>query len=482
MSALNNSRTLEREFPIYPVVGLAGIIWGTVAAINIIPEDPSPAGALLFPALVMTVGIMVAPLVACIRSRRTIFRVEHILVFSPIYWLLLDLIQGAYPVENVSRQSIEGSFWAICLFICGVWVATLFRPLPLPGFLVKASSYDLEPKIIFQLVLIFFTLGFLRFAIPSNFDPIVMFNGLIAARWSAPWGRGQLGGWDSFLDHLSYFGYLLPTLTVLLAQKTGWRDRRVITSIFLSLVIIAFLAQGGGRRIIGVIIGSAIICWIIQQKSLNFFRVIGLAMSFGLLLAAMQLMLEYRNAGVQVELSGESKELQYEYLHVDDNFLRLTQIIEIVPAAHPYVYEKQILFVLIRPIPRVFWAGKPIDPGFDLPAALGAQGVSLSSSAIGEFYLSGGMYGVFAGGFFYGILAHMVSLLLLRLQGRSGILVYSLSTLTLFAGMRSLQELVLMSYTVLAWVVISRMMINKKKTKQDSNLYPTPSTHRNPQQ
>jgi oligosaccharide repeat unit polymerase len=466
ISALKNSRSLEREFPIYPAVGLAGVTLGTFAAINIIPIDPFPEGALFSSALTMTLGIMAAPILACFRNPRTIFRVEHILVFSPIYWLLLDLIQGAYPLDKVSQQSIEASFWAICLFICGVWIAASFKPLPLPGFLIKASSYVIEPKILFRLVLIFFTLSFLRFAIPSNFNPQIMFDGLVSARWNAPWGRGQLGDWGSFLDHLSYFGYILPTLTVLIVQKTGWRDRRIIISIFLSLVITAFLAQGGGRRIVGVIIGSAIICWIIQKKSLNLFRIIGLAISLGLLLTVMQLMLEYRNEGVQVELRGESKQLQYEYLHVDDNFLRLTQIIEIVPAEYPYVYEKQIIFVLIRPIPRVFWSGKPIDPGFDLPTALGAQGVSLSSSVIGEFYLSGGMYGVFAGGLFYGILAHMVSLLLLRLHGHSGVLVYSLSTLTLFAGMRSLQELILMSYTVLAWIVISRMVIKKNKDRQ----------------
>jgi oligosaccharide repeat unit polymerase len=478
-SLLKSPKVLAREFPIYPVLGLVGVIFGTFLATSLIPIDPLPAGALFHSALTMTLGIIAAPMLACFRNPRTLFRVEHILVFSPIYWLLLDLLQGAYPLERVSKQSIENSFLAICLFVCGVWIAALFKPLPLPSFLEKASSYIIEPKVLFRLVLIFFSLSFLRFAIPSNFDPVIMFDGLVSARWNAPWARGQLGDWDSFLDHLAYFGYVLPTLTVLIVQKTGWRDRRVVFSIFLSLVITAFLAQGGGRRIVGVIIGSAIICWIIQQKSLNLFRIIGLIVALGLLLTTMQLMLEYRNEGVQVELRGESKRLQYEYLHIDDNFLRLTQIIEIVPTIYPYVYEKQIIFVLIRPIPRVFWPGKPIDPGFDLPTAIGAQGVSLSSSSIGEFYLSGGMYAVFAGGLVYGILAHMVSLLLLRLRGDSGVLVYSLSTLTLFAGMRSLQELMLMSYSVLAWVVISRIIIKKKMTAKGSNLSPATSSERN---
>ena len=41
-------------------------------------------------------------------------------------------------------------------------------------------------------------------------------------RWSAPWGRGQLGGWDAFLDQMQYFGYVLPSLTALLIARRGF--------------------------------------------------------------------------------------------------------------------------------------------------------------------------------------------------------------------------------------------------------------------
>ena len=45
----------------------------------------------------------------------------------------------------------------------------------------------------------------------------------------------------------------------------------------------------------------------------------------------------------------------YDYLHVDDNYLRLAQVIEIVPAEHPYVNFQQLWFTIVRPVPRVFW-------------------------------------------------------------------------------------------------------------------------------
>ena len=102
----------------------------------------------------------------------------------------------------------------------------------------------------------------------------------------------------------------------------------------------------------------------------------------------MQFMLNIRNLGYEeFAFRGES---EYDYLHVDDNFLRLAQVIELVPAEYPYLQFGQVWFTIIRPIPRVLWPGKPVDPGFDLPTALGMKGVSLSMSIIGEWYLSFG--------------------------------------------------------------------------------------------
>src|ERR1044071_4603661 len=85
-----------------------------------------------------------------------------------------------------------------------------------------------------------------------------------------------------------------------------------------------------------------------------------------------------------------------------DNFYRLSQIIQLIPESYPYVYHKYLIYVVLRPVPRIFWQGKPVDPGFDLPTALGVQGVSYSYSVIGELYMSLGFIGIALGGWFYG--------------------------------------------------------------------------------
>jgi hypothetical protein len=232
-----HARRLAVTYPIYPAVGLIASIASTLFAINLIPEDSSPAGELFIPAFVMTLGLIAAPLFACTVNLRAILRAENLLALTPVYWLLLDLIQGSYPMENVTPAGIEGAFIAIGLFSGGLWIATLTRPLRMPQVITRSASHTVKPETLFLLILIFFGLGMIRFAYPSDFDPVTMATALTQSRWSAPWSRGQLGGWDAFLDHMAYFGYLLPALTVLLAHHSKSLNSRVIFSVILSLVM-----------------------------------------------------------------------------------------------------------------------------------------------------------------------------------------------------------------------------------------------------
>ena len=454
---------LKQEYPIYPILGLASTIIGTFIAIFIIPEDTTTPDALFPCAVAIALGLAIAPVAAACRSPRTLLRTEHILILSPIYWLLLDLLQQAYALERLQRSSIAGTFFSIGLFSSGVWLAALMRPLPILSSLANAADHRLNASTIFKLILVFFSVAIIKFAYPTDFNPALMFFHLGSDRWSAPWARETLGGWNSFIDHLDYFGYLLPTLTTLLAIRSRRLDLRVVTAISLSFVMTAFLAQAGGRRIIGVVLGAAIICWVLEQQKLKIKQMIIALVSVALILGIMQWMLEVRNDGFQVLLQEEQKEFQYQHLHIDDNFLRLTQTITLVPRYYPYVYEKQIIFTLIRPIPRVFWPNKPVDPGFDLPTALGVEGVSLSYSVIGDWYICAGWIGVFFGGLIYGGFARMISQLLIRDTKSASAIVYSLCAMALFAGFRSMLELVLMSYAVLAWMFISWLILPKKK-------------------
>jgi len=227
----------------------------------------------------------------------------------------------------------------------------------------------------------------------------------------------------------------------------------------LSVVAVAlkkkFLSQGGGRRVIGVTVGAAIIVWIQAQKDIKARRLVIAGAAVVGLLTAMQFMLNIRGQGYEAfAFRGES---EYDYLHVDDNFLRLSQVIQIIPAEHPFVEHRQIWFTIVRPIPRVFWAGKPTDPGFDLPAVVGLKGVSLSTSIIGEWYLTYGWIAVLIGAWLHGRLARTVNQLREHEIYKTNPIVYGLAVMVLVSGMRSMQDLIIMSYALVAWWAANRL-------------------------
>jgi hypothetical protein len=120
---------------------------------------------------------------------------------------------------------------------------------------------------------------------------------------------------------------------------------------------------------------------------------------------------------------------------------------------------------MVRPVPRVFWPEKPVDPGFDLPTALGIGGVSFSYSVIGEFYMSLGLLGIALGGWFYGRVASLATGLLKRATTQGALVIYSIIVMALFSGMRSILELILVSYVVLAWVGLAQLFIKLRHAR-----------------
>ena len=378
----------------------------TRLSILLIPESPAHEGALFYPALVMSAGLATAPVAAALRYPKALLRGESLVALAPIYWLLLDLLQGVYSMEDITADQVRLAFLGIGLFVVMVWLGAIRRSWKIPKVLISSVSQEFSINTYFGLAVACFFIGMLKFAMPCNFNVFEMVHYLGQERWSAPWGRGQLGGWDAFLDHLQYFGYLLPVLTVVIGRRVGLRNMRTVICIGMSVVMALFLAQSGSRRVIGVVAGMALILWVLDQRRLRVKHFVTTVFAIVALLIALQVMLEYRNVGLSVLVgqgeipTGRSEKVQIleeQHLRVDDNFYRLCQIIQLIPQSYPFVYHKYLFYVIVRPVPRVFWPEKPVDPGFDLPSALGVQGVSFSYSVIGELYMSLGLLGDRAG-------------------------------------------------------------------------------------
>jgi hypothetical protein len=424
-----------------------------LAAVVLFPANPVPRGALVASGVALSLGITLVPILRLLSGLPSATNAESFVAIGYTLWLLFDLIQGAYQLDEAKPESLRSALWAIGLSASAMWFGVTWRAWRIPQWLVQGVSAPLNDRTISVAVPICFALGMFNFLYSVDFDVPRMFSYVGEQRWAMPWSRGQLGGWEAFRDQAPYFGYVLPSLTAMLISRRGLFRFETLFSIFASSIMLLFLSTGGGRRVIAVPVGAALLVWLQMNPGMRF-RNIAVAVGGLVALAwAAQFMLNIRTHGYQQYLEQGS---EYDYLHVDDNFLRLSQCIEIIPARRDYVTYRQIVFTLVRPIPRVFWPGKPISPGFDLPSEVGMRDVSLSTSIIGEWYISFGFFAVALGGWVHGRLAATTNVLRALGDRTGNPVVYALSVMVLLAGMRSMQDLVLMSYALAAWWLVSR--------------------------
>src|SRR5205814_3509199 len=134
------------------------------------------------------------------------------------------------------------------------------------------------------------------------------------------------------------------------------------------------------------IIGAAMLTWFCSKRRKMKVRYILVA---GITLVALvytaDFILVHRNSGYE-EISYDTESLQT--VKIDNNFATLGETIRVVPSEADYAGFEFPLYVLVRPIPRVFCPNKPVNGGFDLTEHLGMRGLILSIMKIGETYSS----------------------------------------------------------------------------------------------
>ena len=112
----SEEHSIWKQYAYSPFTGVAAIVFFTLVALACVPADHAPRGALFWPALWMTLGILYVPAITVYRDQKSIIRAENLLALIPIFWLLLDLFQGSYSLEEAKHEAIVSSFVAIALF------------------------------------------------------------------------------------------------------------------------------------------------------------------------------------------------------------------------------------------------------------------------------------------------------------------------------------------------------------------------------
>lgn len=423
----------------------------TIVAVSLVPSAVATENALLWSTWAFGIA-MIARIVFDVRAHGFMRLAAPVnVIFGGVLVILLaEPLQPNYSV-NLYQEVVQEEFIAIGLFLAFVVIGAGLAPLPVPKRLLRLAAARYSSLQLRILIFLCFVIGMMNFVAGANFNPTTLMQGLLSARFEAPWSRGALGGWDAFRDFLTFFGYPLPTLCVLLAHhRKHWLLPDVIGGLICSGIFLLFVSQGGGRRLLVDIVGSALITFILVNRNKVKFRHVAIAVVvvFGTAYAA-NYMLHARTAGFSTGVdTGEKTELR-----VDDNFWSFGEVIKAIPNEHDYVYWGMVIYVGVRPMPRIFWPNKPVDPGFDLAAHMGRNDVLYSTTVLGESYFSWGLAGVALGGLVFGLLANFWSSFLAGTRSPVGYAVYAMGAMALFLGIRSYIELTLMAYPIILWLI-----------------------------
>lgn len=252
--------------------------------------------------------------------------------------------------------------------------------------------------------------GFLYMLTCVSFNPFALFDGLVAPRFTQPWGRGKLGDWKALLYETNMLLYLVPPIAgVILGRWRKYSLAQLVTVASGLVIVLLYGFSTGTRNVFFVYVFSCVCGYLFatdQRKYLNSLVIIVVAC--GVLIVATTVMLEARTNGLkayftpgrQSESTG-SKDSQF---YVDYNLWAIATAVEVFPKKEPFMGLELVYNTLIRPIPRALWHGKPEGVSVDLAEWAGAIGMTMAASFVGEAYMSGGVFGVLIAGLAFGVL------------------------------------------------------------------------------
>src|SRR5262249_39146954 len=115
-------------------------------------------------------------------------------------------------------------------------------------------------------------------------------------------------------------------------------------------------------------------------------------------------MLEFRDVGISnYSFSDQSPDTFY----IDRNMVILSKLTNSFPAIYNFLGLEIPYQMLVHPIPRVLWPGKPEGLTTTIESVIGVDQATLACTFVGEAYIMGGMLGVVLTGIVLGAAAEM---------------------------------------------------------------------------
>jgi hypothetical protein len=148
-------------------------------------------------------------------------------------------------------------------------------------------------------------------------------------------------------------------------------------------------------------------------------------------------MLEFRQTGLS---RYDFNDVKQTTIFVDLNLINISQLTEVFPVPNNYLGWEIPFTILIKPIPRAIWPGKPEGLSIGIEEALNATGLTLSATFVGEIYMAGGLLAVSAAALLLGSIGATWNRLGQSLDSRFKILLYASGFFAAALAMRSILQ------------------------------------------
>jgi len=370
-----------------------------------------------------------------------------------LFWVLLDPLQLREGIDEFSDSVVAKTLLYVAIFLAMVSVG---YQLPPSGKFANAFARISEPQNsarILRATILLYLIGLVPILYYSGGSPSTFVRTLLSGyNWEvdAGWRRGALG---SGLDYLFTIFFLIlnatPFLALWVLKRVSLKPLQKAVIVWIILSVPLFYFFSGSRRLFAFLV-VGLVLYLYNAMPRNKRKIWGVffALVPFLLLLAMQVQVEYRVAGFyDVDLS--TVETRFAHLHRDNIFYWMLTAVEVMPDQYPFTREMPFSELLIHPIPRFLWPGKPICEGFPF-LNWEDYGATLTISVIGQFYIAQGLLGVIIVGLAFGWAArNWDQLIRMATDGSILSLIYYMGGVLFFlVGIRNFGEIVTQWYSV----------------------------------
>ena len=377
----------------------------------------------------------------------------------------LTLAEFLFPQEEFNTWDFTTEEIAVALniILLGIAAFTFGRHLVKPVAMKTKwlTLDDLSSKAMFQIIIIGGFLGFLYMLMSVNFNLFEMIDAMMGARFTQPWGRERLGGWNSLLTELSLMMYVIPPLCGVVLNRRKQFSLFQLIIIFSIFSLVLFHAFAGGTR--NVFIAHLLTFLMSYLITLNNNTIVNTIIPIVLTVFIAGYgsyhMLEFRNIGLRsyVENKVYASEKIRDTLAVDYNLGSIAVVASKMPKNYDFLGLEMLTWSIVKPIPRALWPGKPEGLSVSIEEMAGAKGFTLATTYLGEAYMTAGLFGVAIISLLFGALAAWWNRMAMRSQSDYGLVVYALGFFAAGITMRSMLWLTTAILPVIALIVIKKL-------------------------